>query len=151
MAKPTIGSPFTRCTGSRSSPRAGLCCETFRQSSLPAEAALSAPTRYPACRLDGKPPCAYVPRERYRFRPSDPSFLDKAGESQPTDITQLLFGPALRCTQSVTECGWAEKNRAAVLVRLILRAHHGSRTEPRRLLQGGRAWLHIVERYLAGA
>src|SRR3954471_12076676 len=53
------------------------------------------PTPDPSCHSDIGPTNACGRGEWSRPRPSDPPSLNRAEESQPTDITQLLFGPAL--------------------------------------------------------
>src|SRR4051812_21431128 len=85
-----------RCREWRPSPPADRSCAAVLLTWAVAEGARSLPIPDPSCHSDTGQTCACGRGEWSRPRPSDPPPPDRTGESQPTDITQTLFGPALR-------------------------------------------------------
>src|SRR5215212_1450129 len=75
------------------SPPANRSCAAVLLPWAVAEGARSPPIPDPSCHSDIGQTNTSGRGEWYRPRPSDPPPLNRAGESQPTDITQLLFGP----------------------------------------------------------
>src|SRR4051794_40598674 len=84
-----------RCREWRPSPPADRSCAAVLLTWAVAEGARSLPIPDPSCHSDTGQTCACGRGEWSRPRPSDPPPPDRTGESQPTDITQILFGPAL--------------------------------------------------------
>src|SRR4051812_24134282 len=84
-----------RCREWRPSPPADRSCVAVLLTWAVAEGARSPPIPDPSCHSDTGQTCACGRGEWSRPRPSDPPPPDRTGESQPTDITQILFGPAL--------------------------------------------------------
>jgi hypothetical protein len=70
-----------------------------------AEGVPSPPILGPSCRSDIEPMHADVGGAWSRPRPSDPPLRYRAVESQPINITQLLFGPALRNWTWIEDAG----------------------------------------------
>src|SRR5947208_16026201 len=97
-----------RCREWRPSPLADRSCAAVLLPWAVAEGARSPPIPDPSYHSDIGQTTTCGRGEWSRPRPSDPPPLNWAGELQPTDIFQLLFDPALRCT----------KGRYAALVHL---------------------------------